>query len=128
MKLRIRGDSLRLRLKRSEVEQLAAGNSVVETTRFPGAEFCYRLDVVDGDVCAASFDAGTLTVQLPSDAVRNWASGNEVSIHAEQSLARNTLSILVEKDFACLAPGDHREHEDDADTFPHPDAGSGNGC
>ena len=128
MKLRIRGDSLRLRLKRSEVDQIAAGNSIVETTRFPGAEFCYRLDVVDGDVCTASFDADTLSVQLPSIAIRNWASGDEVSFHAEQPLPTDTLSILIEKDFACLAPGDHREHEDDADTFPHPDAGSGNGC
>ena len=31
------------------------------------------------------------------------------------------LAILVEKDFACLAP---REGEDESDMFPHPDAGS----
>jgi len=39
MKLRIRGDSVRVRLKRSEVEQLAAGDSIIAITHFPDAEF-----------------------------------------------------------------------------------------
>jgi hypothetical protein len=34
------------------------------------------------------------------------------------------LKILVEKDFACLAP---REGEDESDMFPHPKAAT-DGC
>jgi hypothetical protein len=45
MKLRIRGDNMRLRLKRGEVDQLAAGISIVEATHFPNAVLTYRLDV-----------------------------------------------------------------------------------
>jgi len=45
MKLRIRGDSIRLRLKQGEVAQFAAGESIVEETHFPGAVLTYRLDV-----------------------------------------------------------------------------------
>ncbi len=37
MKLRNRGDSIRLRLKRGEVAQVAAGKSIVEETHFPGS-------------------------------------------------------------------------------------------
>ncbi|MGI9238220.1 MAG: DUF7009 family protein [Woeseiaceae bacterium] len=32
-----------------------------------------------------------------------------------------TLSLLIEKDFSCLAPGHHRPDEDDADTYTHPE-------
>ncbi|MGB5163841.1 MAG: hypothetical protein WBN09_07595 [Woeseiaceae bacterium] len=128
MKLRIRGDSIRLRLKQSEVREVATGKSIVETTRFPDATFCYRLELVDGDSCATTFSGGTMTIGLPRDAVVAWASGNEVAIKHEQMLADGALTVLVEKDFACLTPGDHRDHDDDADTFPHPDAGSGDGC
>ena len=42
---------------------------------------------------------------------------------AEQALGTvGTLALLVEKDFTCLAPGNHRSCDDDSDTFPHPDA------
>ena len=37
----------------------------------------------------------------------------------------DVLSILVEKDFACLAP---REGEDESDMFPHPGAEQGESC
>ena len=128
MKLRIRGDSIRLRLKQAEVSELAAGNSIVETTRFPGATFCYRLDPIESDSCATHLSEGTMTIGLPRDDVMAWASGDEVAIQEKQALPDGVLTILVEKDFACLAPGGHRDDEDDADTFPHPDAGSGEGC
>jgi len=35
---------------------------------------------------------------------------------------------LRTKNFSCLAPGHHRPDEDDADTYPHPEAESGGGC
>jgi Na+-transporting NADH:ubiquinone oxidoreductase subunit NqrA len=45
MKLRIRGDSIRLRLKVSEVDRIAAGESIVEETHFPDSVLTYRLEV-----------------------------------------------------------------------------------
>jgi len=65
MKLRILGDSMRLRLKRSEVDQLAAGTSIVEETHFPDAVLTYRLDVTDNSGFSASFADSTLSVSLP---------------------------------------------------------------
>jgi hypothetical protein len=50
--------------------------------------------------------------------VKKWASTEQVSIAADESLdGGDFLKILVEKDFACLAP---RDGEDEADMFPHP--------
>jgi hypothetical protein len=112
---------MRLRLKRGEVDQLAAGTSVVEETHFPGAVLTYRVDVSEDSAISATFDNGNLGVSLPKSSVLAWASSDEVSLFAEQKLTgSNTLSLLIEKDFKCLEPGHHRDCEDDEDTFPHP--------
>ena len=123
MKLRIRGDSVRLRLKRGEVDQLAAGASIVEETHFPGAVLTCRLDVSDNGSISATFDNGSLVISLPKSKVLDWASSDEVSLHAEQELSGSgALSLLIEKDFKCLEPVHHRYCADDEDTFPHPGA------
>lgn len=123
MKLRIRGDSIRLRLKRAEVDQIATGASIVEETHFPNAVLSFRLDISENDDTAASFNNGALVVSLPKSRVLDWAATDEVSLVAEQKLSdTGSLSLLIEKDFSCLEPGHHRDCEDDADTFPHPRA------
>ena len=49
-----------------------------------------------------------------------WATTDQVSMQGKQVLDDGSkLQILVEKDFACLAP---RDDEDGFDMFPHPDA------
>ena len=123
MKLRIRGDSIRLRLKRGEVDQIAAGISIVEETHFPGSILRYRLDTSENHEISTSFSNGSLVVSLPKSKALSWAGSDEVSLHAEQQLsATGSLSILIEKDFSCLEPGHHRDCADDEDTFSHPSA------
>jgi hypothetical protein len=125
MKLRIRGDSIRLRLKRAEVDRIAAGNSIAEETHFPGSALTYRLDVCDDGDISANFDNGNLVISLPKSEVLDWAGTDAVSLHAEQKVSGAVdLSLLIEKDFSCLEPGHHRDGEDDQDTFPHPSAQS----
>jgi hypothetical protein len=123
MKIRICGNSIRLRLKRAEVDQIAAGNSILEETHFPNSVLTYRLDVSGDRVISASFDTGSLVVCLPEAEVSDWAGSNKVSLFAEQNLpGSGSLSLLIEKDFKCLEPGHHRDCADDEDTFPHPSA------
>ncbi len=127
MKFRIRGDTIRLRLKRSEVERIAAGISIVEKTHFPDSVLTYRLDVSEIKAFSASFDNGSITITVPKSKALDWASSGEVSLHAEQKLpAMGSLSLLIEKDFSCLDPGHHRDSKDDEDTYPHPRAESVN--
>jgi len=125
MKLRIRGDSIRLRLKRGEVNQLVAGTGIVEQTHFPGTVFTFCLDTTDDHNISATFNDSRLRVSLPKLRLADWASTDAVSMHAEQQLpGTGSLSVLIEKDFSCLEPGHFRNCEDDADTFPHPHARS----
>ena len=124
MKLRIRDNSLRLRLTRTEVETLRDNGVVKARTAFPGGrELRYEIESSPASVNPAAFlSDSTVTVRLPESAVRAWAGSEQVSIEGESRHASGeTLTILVEKDFACLAP---REGEDESDMFPHPDAGN----
>ena len=121
MKLRIKGDSLRLRLTRTEVEQLAATGSVEDRIRF-GADsaLVYRLSREEqGDQLTASFAQDAIEVHVPPTAARRWCSSDEVTLAGVQNKGGADLRILVEKDFACLKP---REDEDESDHFPHPQA------
>ena len=111
------------------MDQLASGQSIVEQTCFPDSVLTYRLDIADDGKFSASFRDGSLAICLPEADVMQWSQNQQVSIVAEQPLENaDVLSLLIEKDFECLAPGHDRPREDDVDTFPHPEAGSENGC
>jgi hypothetical protein len=128
VKLRIRGNSLRLRVTRGEVDALAAGRAVEERVAFPGgATLVYRLAVgTDPERFAATFAGGTLEVALPALAARRWFEPAEVGVRGELPLADGTtLSLLVEKDFPCLT---ERPGEDDSDAFPWPERASPPRC
>jgi hypothetical protein len=127
VKLRIRDNSVRLRLERGEVDALRDTGLVSARTGFPGGrEFRYVIESSPASVKpGAFFSEATLTVRLPETVVLGWANSAQVSVAGEQSLDDGAvLEILVEKDFACLTP---REGENDADMFPHPGAASGEG-
>lgn len=100
---------------------------VSATTGFPGGVcLSYTLESSPASVHpTAVFADNEIRVRLPEDDVRQWATTEQVSISGEQLLDNGQqLVILVEKDFACLAP---REGEDESDMFPHPEE-SGAGC
>jgi len=125
VKLRIRDNSIRLRLTRGEVDNLRDAGLVSARTPFPGGrEFQYSVESSPASVNpGAFFSDNVITVRLPETAVLAWANSEQVSIVGEQRLDDGELlTILVEKDFACLAP---REGEDDSDMYAHPDADEG---
>jgi len=125
MKLRIRGNSLRLRLLRGEVEQFGKTGRVAETIQFgvsPAARLSYILEA-DGEAeqININFKDNQITVKIPAQAARNWVESDEVSLRSEQPIengdAENILKILIEKDFVCL---DRKDDPDNSEAFPHP--------
>ena len=111
MKLRIRGNSVRLRLTQSEVEALAKDAFVEERTELVGNTFSYALKIEDGAM-RASFENGILTVSVPTNEAQEWVSSDRVEMEGISGHVR----ILVEKDFACVTP----RGEEDVDAFPNP--------
>ena len=120
MKLRILDNSIRLRLTQSEVAALSRDGMVTARTEFPGGRsFAYVIESSPASVApGAYFSNNVITVRLPETTVLPWAASEQVSIDGEQRLDDGgVLKILVEKDYACLAP---RAGEDESDMFPHP--------
>jgi hypothetical protein len=121
MKLRLQSNSIRLRLKRSEVDQLIKTGRLEEAIVFgdeAGATFRYVLET-SKEITAphAELKPGSITVQVPAKMAQRWSSGDDVGIESEQSPDQKTkLQILIEKDFACLNGSD----EQNLDTFPNP--------
>lgn len=120
MKLRILDNSIRLRLTRTEVETAKSEGLVRGRVHFGGLNaFEYVFESSPATVTPeANIVNNVMTVRVPSADVQDWAESEQVSIEAAQWLDDGgQLQILVEKDFACLAP---RDGEDESDMFPHP--------
>lgn len=122
MKLRIRGNSIRLRLLRSEVERLAAAGVVSEDTRFGTATdqaLKYSVASSDGvEQVTAQFSDNQILVLLPESVALAWTTSDQVGIEAMQQVSEGCdLSILIEKDFECIGRPDD---PDRADTFRDP--------
>ncbi len=125
MKLRVLDNSIRLRLTRREVDAALDDGLVKGRVAFPGSNtFDYVLESSPATVKPeAHISNNVLTVRVPESEIRGWAASEQVSIGSEQILDDGAyLKILVEKDFACLAP---RDGEDESDMFPHPREGQG---
>lgn len=118
MKLRIKGNSVRLRLTQREVARVGAGEPVVETTQFITGRLDYELCIAPSRSIEARFDGGRIVVRLPSEVALRWVTTDQVGIETDLPVADGqSLHLLIEKDFACL---DRRD--DDLDAFPHPQA------
>jgi len=122
MKLRVRNNSIRLRLTQTEVAAFAMSGAVEETIEFgltADKRLIYRVEQAAVEIVRADFAEGKITISVPASQADNWAKTNKIGIKAEQDLGDGkTLKILIEKDFACL---DVREGEDESDAFPHPE-------
>ncbi len=125
MKLRLQSNSIRLRLKRGEVEQLAKTGRVEETISMgSGIEgtFSYVLESSrEVSSLQAFLRAQEILVQVPATTVSRWATSEEVGIETILALGgERQLQVLIEKDFACL----NGPEEQNVDTFPNPLAGT----
>jgi hypothetical protein len=124
MKLRIKGNTLRLRLLRSEVDRLAHAGVVSDEIRFgvdTDQAFKYAVATTDGvDVVTAQFNDNQILVMIPESDALDWTTTERVGIESTQDVGGNTeLYILIEKDFECITRPDD---PDNADSFPNPTA------
>ena len=111
MKLRIKANSIRLRLLRSEVEQFAMAGQFSEEIEFGTDRSSYlRYSLVTSPAAES--------ITVPVAIANNWTSSDEVGIECEQPIGSGeSLKILVEKDFECI---DRPDDPDRADAYPNP--------
>lgn len=118
MNLRIHGDSLRLRLNRSDVEQFRTSGVCAGSLRFDSnSKLTYTLETSPQlTVMEARYLQHCIRVLLPLDMAQEWAGSKCISL---SSNPEDGPSLLIEKDFQCLHP-EERNSADDADAFPNP--------
>ena len=124
MKLRIKGDSLRLRLTQAEMRTLAERGEVEDRVSFPGGTALrYRLRVGNKEnEISCTYKSNLIDVLIQKPLAERWWGTDLVTLSASQPLTAGELRLVLEKDWACLAP---REGEDESDQFPHPQAVQG---
>lgn len=124
MKLRIKGNSLRLRITPSELTRLLETGRLQETIHFapdPAARLTYALEHAPQSAAVAlHYTPGEVVVLLSSAAAHHWAGGTDVGIYGQSITAQGTLELAVEKDFACLDKSD----AENVDTFRNPQQGA----
>jgi hypothetical protein len=125
MKLRLQFNSIRLRLKRGEIAQLAKLGAIEETIIMGGEPQDIFRYVLESSAAVSTLGvhlrSGGVLVQVPAETLIKWATGNEVGIEARLPVGnQGHLHVLIEKDFACL----EGTEEENADTFPNPLAGT----
>jgi hypothetical protein len=124
MKLRLKGNSIRVRLDRRDIERLIDKGRVADAVRFgPGLAFSYAVEagLAPRGRPTAHFAVGCLTIRIDPDDADEWLAGDRVGFDHQQPVDGGVIRVLLEKDFACIdrPAGDEA---DDAYAFPNPSA------
>ena len=114
MKIRIKGNSLRYRLTRSEVDRLSADGRLEERTEFAGRSLIYAIESASKDATnlSAEFTGDKIVLYLPKEMINELVNTERVGFEGSSGL----VSLLIEKDFVCI----DRVEEDQADNYPNP--------
>jgi len=125
MKIRILGNSIRLRLTQSEVQTFLEIGKVKERIKFGPPSFkqlTYSVQKADIPLIHAAFSLNEISILIPSLVADQWAKSDQVSLAKQMLIGEEEyLKVLVEKDFKCLT---HRGGEDETDMYPHPNKDS----
>ena len=122
MKLRLKGNSIRVRLDRRDIEGLVDQGRIDDALRFgPGLAFSYAVEVgvAPRDRPKASYADGRLTIRIDPEDVEEWLASERVGFDHQQVADGGVVRVLLEKDFACI-DRPVGEKADDAYAFPNP--------
>jgi hypothetical protein len=102
MKLRIRGNSLRLRVSKTELAKIAETGKVEDVMRFSSEQSLrYGIEVRPTGAVTAAFADAAIVVTLPKARLDLWLRPSEVSVEGSQPIGGGkVLQILLEKDEA----------------------------
>ncbi len=122
MKIRIKGNSIRLRLTKTEVENFGNNGVYEEETQMIGGVFKYKLERTEKHETLAAEWIGRqnlIVFYMPDAIAKEWVESNEVGFQHKLQLENGTeLFLLIEKDFVCL----DNTFEDQSDNYPNPNA------
>lgn len=121
MKLRIKDDSIRLRLSQTEVRLLKENGNVSTLCNIsPVNALLYGIKSAGSSQWSVIYKDGKVIVSVPEDVLQYFYQEDNISIDQRLDNGRQQgLYLLIEKDFQCLTD---RPHEDESDLFPNPNS------
>src|SRR5579863_5612820 len=102
MKLRIRENSIRLRLTQKEVAHFRRSGQVDATICFAaGRTLSYSIERrQNAPEVSATFEGNAIRVVIPAQMAIRWTDSDDVGIQASRPIGENLrLELLIEKDF-----------------------------
>jgi len=112
MKLRIKRNSIRYRLTKSDVKQLMENGYLEDVVDFGATVLKYAIEITTNQGLSAAFLANTVNLFMPRYMIDDLATTGRTGF--EDNV--NGLHLLVEKDFTCL----DNVAEDQSDNYPNP--------
>lgn len=123
MKLRIRDNTLRVRLTQNEVRQWSEGVTLYyRMSCGPNSALNYSLHPYDEDKPFVQVEGSNIHIYVPLNWGKKLGHTDQIGFEYTQSWGDDldkSLRLLIEKDFTCLKP---RAGDDDKDTYAHPNA------
>jgi hypothetical protein len=119
MKIRILGNTIRLRVKMHEVDAIRENGVIEEALAFgPDESDQLRFQIHTGDdTFAIEQQAMTISITIPRPVIDVWTSTQQVGFDQTITTTKGSdIYVLIEKDFACL-DGDR---EEEAGSYPNP--------
>ena len=118
MKIRIKGNTVRFRLTKSDISMLTETGELSDQTEFIGNTLIYKIASSANESLSADMIENVITLYVPENALSSWASTNQVSLEGNMPLRNDSsLYLLLEKDFKCI---DGDTSEDQSDFFENP--------
>ncbi len=104
MKLRINGNSVRIRLLEEELEILYKNREITERVQFKdGNWFEYGVFIVDEPEIDSTFENFLIRIPIPSKEIELWRSQRDFSFRRSEMISQDmTLNILIEKELGCI--------------------------
>lgn len=112
MKIRIKDNSVRLRLTKSEIDKLGAAGKVIGRTEFTHQPFIYEIAQTDNAALVASFMDNKIVIGISATMIQELVHTDRIGFEGMSG----QVSLLVEKDFACI----DNTVEDQSDNYPNP--------
>ncbi|MBO9617696.1 MAG: hypothetical protein J7539_01565 [Niabella sp.] len=112
MKIRIKDNSVRFRLTKSEVADLGQHGFVKSFTQFTNGLFIYTIESTDDNEMSAALVENQIVLKLPKPMIEELVNTEKIGFEGRAGV----VDLLVEKDFVCI----DNTTEDQSDNYPNP--------
>ena len=112
MKIRIKGNSLRYRLTKTDISKFSENGYVEDAIDFGNQTLTYALQQNQLNNLSVVFEQNKITLFMPATMAVEWNNTDRVGFE----YLDNDIYLLIEKDFKCL----DTVAEDQSDNYPNP--------